>query len=616
MDNLLITIRHICFQSSLKEAALIEFGPGLNVVYGSSNTGKSSILDGIDFMFGRSRKLKEIDEHIGYEEIFLGLSFSDGSDFTLRRSISGGDFDMFEGLHFSYPEDVKPKTLKAKNSTAKFESLSDYLLKKVGLDDKKLKRNAKNQKERLTIRTLLPMFFATETSIQKEVSPFRSSQYTKETMEISRLKLLLTGVDDSALKDVGIIEREVISRTARVGMLEELIQDVDNKIEEVLSEGADKKDLEDQQTRIIATINRSDEILMQTEQNFLSLLEEKNSHQAKYTENLNRQREIEDMITRFSILLEHYDSDLARLDGIIEAGSLISAIEASNCPLCGATKNHFGFAHKCDSESFDVIESAKIEKAKIVRLEHDLRDTISQLNEEKVSVEASLIITRDDLDLSIGAISKLSPDLAQYRKRSSEYYAKLSKVSQTIELFKTKEELEEKLELASETPERPEKNKSDRVPSAALFQLAERVKKILSEWSLPNADQVHFDSDTTDIVLNGKQRVSNGKGHRAITHAAMTVGFATYLSEKSLPSLGFVVLDSPLLAYEEPDELDEISETNLNELFFESLSSKTKLQTIVFENKKSVPRNIDDFKNVTHFTKNAQLGRYGFFPVA
>lgn len=134
----------------------------------------------------------------------------------------------------------------------------------------------------------------------------------------------------------------------------------------------------------------------------------------------------------------------------------------------------------------------------------------------------------------------------------------------------------------------------------------------MTEWSLPNTDKVDFNAEITDIILNGKPRISNDKGRRAITHAAMTVGLATYLKEESLPSLGFVVLDSPLLAYEENDE---ISETDLNKHFFESLSKKTEMQIIVFENKKSVPNNIDDYENVTHFTKNPNLGRYGFFPI-
>lgn len=615
MNNQRITIRHLSFHSPLKESASVEFKAGFNLIYGASNTGKSSILDAIDFMLGRSsRKLKEIPEHVGYDEIFLGLEFSNGETCTLSRSIDGGDYSLFEGLHFTPPMDQKPTTLKEKKSTKKLDSLSDFILKRIGLHDKLMKKNAKNQKERLSIRTLLPLFFATETDIQKELSPYRTPQYTKETMEISRLKLLLTGVDDSALKSSEATEREVISRTARLGMLEELIQDVSTKIENAISEDTSKEDLEEQEQRLSDTLERSSELLSKVEENFLQLVEEKQEHQADYKVSLSRLTEINEMIKRFNILMDHYHSDQDRLNGIIEAGSLISELETQSCPLCGADKENQGFDHTCDTETTDVVASAHIELKKIVQLEGELRNTISQLQLESSDVEARLDTKRNLLKQSTDKIGEITPDLTLYRSRTAEIYQKQTVVKRSIELFEAREELENKLATISEAPERVEKVSDNRVPTAALFDLAERIRKILDEWKLPNSERIHFDPETTDIVLNGKHRVSNGKGHRSITHSAMTLGLSRYLVDKNLPTLGFVVLDSPLLAYEEPDENDEISQTNLNELFFDSLDNNKQFQTIVFENKKSIPSDVQKYTNVIHFTKSHTFGRYGFFP--
>ena len=62
-----------------------------------------------------------------------------------------------------------------------------------------------------------------------------------------------------------------------------------------------------------------------------------------------------------------------------------------------------------------------------------------------------------------------------------------------------------------------------------------------------------FDKETTDFVIDGKPRGSRGKGLRAITHAAVTIALLEYCLENDLPHLGFVVLDSPLLAYFKPE---------------------------------------------------------------
>ncbi|WP_152412050.1 ATP-binding protein, partial [Halomonas sp. HAL1] len=69
-------IRFIVFVGPIKKSAELEFGSGLNLIYGPSNTGKSSVLDGIDFMLGAESPLKELPEHEGYDQVILGVEFS------------------------------------------------------------------------------------------------------------------------------------------------------------------------------------------------------------------------------------------------------------------------------------------------------------------------------------------------------------------------------------------------------------------------------------------------------------------------------------------------------------------------------------------------------------
>ncbi len=113
----------------------------------------------------------------------------------------------------------------------------------------------------------------------------------------------------------------------------------------------------------------------------------------------------------------------------------------------------------------------------------------------------------------------------------------------------------------------------------------------------------------------GSEMCIRDRGHRAITHAAASLGLMKYTEENDLPHFGFSVLDSPLLAYEEPDnEEDDLSGTDVNVKFFDSLAAWNTKQIIVFENKKSIPSKYSSGKQVTQFTKK-NTGRYGFFPV-
>ncbi|WP_152926578.1 hypothetical protein [Shimia sp. SK013] len=101
---------------------------------------------------------------------------------------------------------------------------------------------------------------------------------------------------------------------------------------------------------------------------------------------------------------------------------------------------------------------------------------------------------------------------------------------------------------------------------------------------------------------------------RAVSHAAPTLGLLKFTEDKQLPHPGFVVLDSPLLAYEKPeDDADDLSETDVNLRFLQSLTTWTSTQTIILEIRKSVPSEFSESEGITRFTKSTTQGRNGFF---
>jgi DNA repair ATPase RecN len=57
-------LRALRVTGKMKEPAEIAFGPGLNVISGASSTGKSYLLQCIDFACGAGTKPKVIDESI------------------------------------------------------------------------------------------------------------------------------------------------------------------------------------------------------------------------------------------------------------------------------------------------------------------------------------------------------------------------------------------------------------------------------------------------------------------------------------------------------------------------------------------------------------------------
>jgi DNA repair ATPase RecN len=51
-----LRIRHLAAVGRSKDTARLDFGPGLNVIWGAANTGKSHVLGLIDFALGSSTR--------------------------------------------------------------------------------------------------------------------------------------------------------------------------------------------------------------------------------------------------------------------------------------------------------------------------------------------------------------------------------------------------------------------------------------------------------------------------------------------------------------------------------------------------------------------------------
>lgn len=616
MTSQSITLHHLCFTGPQKEPASVDFGGGLNVIYGASETGKSFILEALDYMLGAGGELRDIPERVGYDRIFLGLEFSEDGLFTLERSTAGGDFRCYEGTHYSVPDGVKPDVLKARHKADYESTVSAFLLKGIGLWDKRIRRNVYGKTNSLSFRNLAHLTLISEGDIQKRSSPIVTEQYTSKTIELSVFKLLLSGIDDSAVQPAARDERAVISRDAKVEVIDELLADYESRLEDIVGDN-DREEIENQIGRLEHTLDRERHVLQSTEQEYQIVLSRRNDTRKQIEINKNRCAEINDMLARFSLLDEHYQSDLSRLEGIQEAGSLIEALEPGSCPLCGASVDVQHLTDACDGNVEQIVSAALAEKSKIANLRKELRDTVEKLMSELGRYEEILPPLITALNTVDQKLKEISPDLSERRSAYSELIEKKNEVQNTLNLFKSISDLEEKRESMNEAPTQPVSTDTTvgDLSSSTLNKFSILMEEILQVWEFPDSDRVHFDSESNDLIISGKPRGNRGKGMRAITHAAFTIGLLRYTEKNELSHPGFVVLDTPLLAYREPEnDEDDLRGTNVQSKFYGFLSNCTSRQVIVLENV-DPPNFVKDNDQTIFFSKNSSIGRYGLFPV-
>lgn len=151
--------------------ATIPFVEGLNVIYGPSDTGKTFIVQCIDFIFGGKTVPKAIPEAKGYDRISLVISPWDSpEELELTRSMRGGAITLSA-------EGRPPRTLSQKHSAKNVDSVSRFLLSLTGLDGKWVRINKNGETHSFSFRDLVRMVVIDEEEVIGEGSPYLSGQY-------------------------------------------------------------------------------------------------------------------------------------------------------------------------------------------------------------------------------------------------------------------------------------------------------------------------------------------------------------------------------------------------------------------------------------------------------
>ncbi len=611
-----LQIRHLSFLGPNRPAAIVRFESGFNVLYGASDTGKSFVLDSIDYMLGGRGPLRDFPEREGYDRVLLGLVSTSGESFTLQRSMAGGGFLMVEGLHETDFPQQGASELREAHDDRKDDNLSRFLLKKIGLTDKRIRRNKLNETNSLSFRNLARLAIVDEEEIIQKRSPLSDGNVVADTPNTATFKLLLTGIDDSSLT-AARSSPQVHSRAGQLELLGQLIADNQAKIRNL---SGPPKQLEEQDQNLEESMRSRLQALVAHETEYKDAATRRREARRKLEEANERLAEVSVLLDRFDLLGKHYQSDVERLEGIREGGTLFSALSDGVCPLCGAEPKHQHRSADCEGNADQVVKAAEAELSKVTLLQEDLAKTIRQLNTESRSLRRRVPkLETDEFQLSAKIREELAPNLRAMRTSYSELAEKRGEVREALGLYVTLKDLEDRrTALELEEAEASGGNMPDvGLPAASLDKFAAIVQHILQAWHFPNAERVHFDQKARDLVIGGKNRTSFGKGLRAITQSAFTIGLLQYCKEQATPHPGFVLLDSPLLSYKEPDgEDDDLRHTDLKARFYEYLKQTAGDQQVIIIENTDPPDDVRVLSCAQKFTGNLEEGRAGLFPVA
>ena len=364
-----------------KPDAILTFRPGLNVISGPSNTGKSYVLQCIDFMLGGKTppKTKDIKEGEGYETSFLTIRSMADEPISLQRSLSGGAFRCYRGQALPIPAGEEGEVLGEQHDVQNRQTISGLLLSLCGLWGKRLLKNKDGETQSLSFRNLAPLCLVSEDRIFVNTSPIRvSNNLMLATFESSVARLLLTGKDDGGVISKKVEATKTAKIDAQVGLIDRLISQAEQDLASVTSDSAG----------VGGQIQRADTAIDDLTRSLAGHREDLREQQEsrKFTgEELVRAESraitLSELLSRFDLLRQHYESDLARLNAIREANQLFFQLSAQECPLCGAASN--GKPIRGTVSQKQIEEACTREIDKIGVLLSDLVGTTGQLAQER-----------------------------------------------------------------------------------------------------------------------------------------------------------------------------------------------------------------------------------------
>ncbi|MFV4913134.1 AAA family ATPase [Microbacterium lacticum] len=608
-----LTLSHLTFTGTNTIPASVDFSPHVTVIHGPSDTGKSFIVDAIDFVLG-AKELKEIPEREGYSRVLLGLELPTGERVTLARSVEGGGISLYRADIRVEPSTPPDETLSAKHSAANTKNVSRFLLDQVGLDEKQVRKNARNETHMLSFRDLTRLCLIGETEMQAEEAPGLSGNPVNKTKEVSVLKLLLAGEDDSALTAVPSAQEQKRLRGARQEVVERMLSQLESQLQDV----AEPAELKTQLGKLNRTIDKHSTMIGSLTEQRGQLLRQHNELQSADSAQRSEYSDAAALRQRFTLLQKQYESDLARLEMIAEAGNLLGYFRSGTCVFCGAepASQHLNLDCEGDVTSFGL--SVDSETRKTQGLLDDLRVTMESLDARAEVLRASISsIHRDVLALQ-KSIGKVDADMAPEKGNLRDLLAKRSEIEKHLGLYEQVKTFEDMIRRITDETEAEVATAVAGLSLTAVREFSAEISKRLAEWDYPSAASVRYDRNELDIIAGDQRRSAHGKGVRAVLHAAFTLALAQYCFDRDLPHPGFVILDSPLVTYRPPDqstETDDEPPEGVVRAFYRDIEDNFHGQVIVMENTDPLDPLGSDALDI-RFTKRVDIGRYGYMPAA
>ncbi len=587
------------------QPSIIDFKPGLNFILGPSNTGKSLVMDCIDYVFGftpkKNHPSKIVDNSYGYERITLHLKTGNGS-IALERKIG----DPKIRINSTDPT-IEPGLYSVGHNAKK--NINSVYLHLIGIDEPHFVRSAeKNAKtQELTWRSMLHLFFIRQGDVARESSSLLAPGSIGHTASAAVLLFLLTGQDANNLAAEDDPKISEAKKKALIGYIQDKITELSDR-REMLEGKLSSANISDPHASIerirqeIANLQLQLDAAAKESQQIMEQIYEWNSK-------LSESRTVKH---NFTVLRQQYQSDIRRIGFIVDgAANTSTSRKKVKCPICGEE------TERMPDSAFIDASAAELKKIKIHLSElSDAQQSLEHQEEAIVANIRALEGKKNDIDRLI--TDNLQLKLSAF-KNELEQQLQLIRLSSELDAVR-RDELQYKNDLFNkekETAPEPSKHSIfEDYEYAIVHGFEEKLREMLQASKMDSAATARLNMENFDIEIGGlKKSVSMGGGFCGILNTITTLAMSAYLIDLNRNAPGFYAVDSSLTQLSEAEHKEK-SET-IKQNFIEYLITHAhERQVIVVEQTKRMPfvpaENDTTGVHVVPFSRNKTEGRYGF----
>lgn len=589
--------------------AEVTFKQGLNVITGASDTGKSYVLQCIDYMLGGGVVPENLDEARGYETILMEYEDRGGKRAVLERSLrDGGDF-----RHYAIPlVDWTPASaqtfLRQDHAESRTDTVSHVFLELSGLTGKRILIKAQGDTKPISFRDVCRFALVKEDQVISDRSPvLAGDSYYKESSCVSMFNVFLTGRDYNAIIAPPDIKLSKARWEANDELLDALIQESQSKAAPAVPSGM-RATIAEYDDRIALASSSIEETIVTINQSVTS-------RQVKWgnlTAMRSRRIIVGQLLERFALLNQHYTSDLERLQFVEEGEFYLSQLPDAHCPVCGKLMDDHSKEHLRQDKPEAMQNAARAESVKIQTHIHDLASTIGGLEKEAADLDANIRAAERSIAADEESIrTQLEPKIKEERQNIEE----ITRAKEALLRAEVSANLVTSLTARRVALGAKPIQKRVKMADAAAIDSGEQralftsLEAILREWRYPNVGTVEF-GQKWKLVINGKSYT--GKGFRALIRSAFTIALMRHGLTKGVHP-GLVVIDSPLTSFKQKDEYQNTEDVKLG--FYNHLRQTPVTEQIIIIENEEPPIEVRPQLSHLHFSRAEGIGRYGFYPV-